>query len=180
MKAPRRITATADAFASVELDLDHIDRAIARSAARAALIHRVEARRLRRTHAARGSDALPVAYTYRGGLLHRRAGSLPFRRPRADVAGETAQGMPEFCGWSVNVRCLERRSGQRSISARPWRQACVGYERGGTMPSIQTISPAVVRRAGSGDVLLHLPEDRGIGGSRDTEAGREVTGDQEA
>lgn len=34
-------------------------------------------------------------------------GILPFRRPRARTAGEIADGVPRFSGWSVNVRCLE-------------------------------------------------------------------------
>jgi hypothetical protein len=34
-------------------------------------------------------------------------GVLPFRRPRHRTSREIAEGMPEFTGWSVNVRCLE-------------------------------------------------------------------------
>jgi len=34
-------------------------------------------------------------------------GNLPFRRPRRCTAREIAEGVPEFSGWSINVRCLE-------------------------------------------------------------------------
>ena len=37
----------------------------------------------------------------------RVCGILPFRRPRHRTPEEIGQGMPEFSGWSVNVRCLE-------------------------------------------------------------------------
>jgi hypothetical protein len=34
-------------------------------------------------------------------------GVLPFRRPRRRTTQEIAEGVPEFCGWGINVRCLE-------------------------------------------------------------------------
>ena len=34
-------------------------------------------------------------------------GILPFRRPSARTPAEIARGVPEFTGWSVNVRCLD-------------------------------------------------------------------------
>jgi hypothetical protein len=34
-------------------------------------------------------------------------GILPFRRPRHLTSSEIAQGLPEFSGWGVNVRCLD-------------------------------------------------------------------------
>ena len=36
-----------------------------------------------------------------------RCGILPFRRPAALIEGERAQGLPEFDGWAINLRCLD-------------------------------------------------------------------------
>lgn len=92
----------------VDLDLDHVrscDCSICRR--RGALLHRVDASRLRlltpiedltlyQWHTRTAEDYFCPA-----------CGILPFRRPRARTAREIAEGMPEFSGWSVNVRCLE-------------------------------------------------------------------------
>ena len=92
----------------VDLDLDHVrscDCSICRK--RGALIHRVDADRLRlltpieeltlyQWHTRTAEDYFcPVC------------GILPFRRPRHRTSQEVAAGMPEFSGWGVNVRCLE-------------------------------------------------------------------------
>ena len=92
----------------MDLDLDHVrscDCSICRR--RGALIHRVEADRLRlltpledltlyQWHTSTAEDYFCPA-----------CGILPFRRPRHRTPKETAQGVPEFSGWSINVRCLE-------------------------------------------------------------------------
>ena len=92
----------------VDLDLDHVrscDCSICRK--RGALIHRVDADRLRlltpieeltlyQWHTRTAEDYFcPVC------------GILPFRRPRHRTSQEMATGAPEFSGWSINVRCLE-------------------------------------------------------------------------
>ncbi len=92
----------------VDLDLDHVrvcDCSICRR--RGALIHRVEADQLRmltpledltryQWHTRTAEDYFcPVC------------GILPFRRPRHRTPTETAAGVREFSGWSINVRCLE-------------------------------------------------------------------------
>jgi len=72
-----------------------------------ALIHRVEDARLRiltplddlalyQWHTRTAED-----------YFCRICGILPFRRPRHRTADEIAQGMPEFSGWGINVRCLD-------------------------------------------------------------------------
>ena len=92
----------------VDLDLDHVrscDCSICRR--RGALIHRVEADRLRiltpiedltlyRWHTRTAEDYFCPT-----------CGILPFRRPRHRTSKETAQGASEFSGWGVNVRCLD-------------------------------------------------------------------------
>ena len=92
----------------VDAELDHVrscDCSICRR--RGALIHRVEPERLRlltplvdltlyQWHTRTAEDYFCPS-----------CGILPFRRPRARTAAETAEGMPAFSGWGVNVRCLE-------------------------------------------------------------------------
>ena len=92
----------------VDLDLDHVrscDCSICLK--RGALIHRVDAERLRlltpieeltlyQWHTRTAEDYFcPIC------------GILPFRRPRHRSPQEIAAGVPEFSGWSINVRCLE-------------------------------------------------------------------------
>jgi hypothetical protein len=91
----------------VELELDHVracDCSICHK--RGGLMHRVEEGRLRLL------TPLEDLALYR---WHTRTakdyfcptcGILPFRRPRHRAAQEIAEGMSEFSGWSVNVRCL--------------------------------------------------------------------------
>jgi len=92
----------------VDLELDHVrlcDCSICRR--RGALIHRVEAERLRML------TPLSELTLYQ---WHTRTaedwfcptcGILPFRRPRQRTAEEIAAGHPDFTGWGINVRCLE-------------------------------------------------------------------------
>jgi hypothetical protein len=92
----------------VDLNLDHVrscDCSICRK--RGALIHRVEADRVRFL------TPLEDMTVYR---WHTRTaedyfcptcGILPFRRPRQRTSDEIAAGMPAFSGWGINVRCLE-------------------------------------------------------------------------
>jgi len=92
----------------VDLDLDHVrscDCSICRR--RGALIHRVEAAHFRllspledltlyRWHTQTAEDYFCPT-----------CGVLLFRRPRHRTAQEIAEGVPEFWGWSINVRCLD-------------------------------------------------------------------------
>ncbi|MBI1209975.1 MAG: GFA family protein [Alphaproteobacteria bacterium] len=92
----------------VDMDLTHVrscDCSICRK--RGALIHRVENDQLRiltplsdltlyQWHSRTAEDYFcPIC------------GILPFRRPRQLTPEEKAQGLPEFSGWAVNVRCLD-------------------------------------------------------------------------
>jgi len=92
----------------VDLDLDHVrscDCSICRK--RGALIHRVEADHFRLF------SPLQDLTLYRWHTLTAedyfcpKCGILPFRRPRPRTAQEIAEGVPEFHGWAINVRCLE-------------------------------------------------------------------------
>ncbi len=92
----------------LDADLDHVrvcDCSICRK--RGALNHRVEDDQLRiltpldsltlyEWHTKTAEDYFCPA-----------CGVLPFRRPRTLTQKETAEGMVEFQGWAVNVRCLE-------------------------------------------------------------------------
>ena len=92
----------------VDIDLDHVrvcDCSICRK--RGALNHRVEENQLRLL------TPLDELTLYQ---WHTRTaedyfcptcGILPFRRPRHRTSQEVADGKPAFCGWTINVRCLE-------------------------------------------------------------------------
>src|SRR5262245_11602782 len=92
----------------VDLELDHVrvcDCSICRK--RGALIHRVEEQQLR---------LMPPLDDRTQHQWHTRTAEdyccptcriLPFRRPRHRTTDEISQGMPDFSGWSVNVRCLD-------------------------------------------------------------------------
>ena len=93
----------------VDAELDHVrscDCSICRK--RGALIHRVPAERFRLL-----APRLEELTLYQ--WLTRTAedyfcpvcGILSFRRPRHRTPEEIAEGMPEFTGWGINVRCLE-------------------------------------------------------------------------
>jgi hypothetical protein len=90
----------------VELDLDHVrscDCSICRR--RGALIHRVEADRLRLLTPLEDLTFYQWHTRTAEDYFCPTCGILPFRRPRHRTAEEMRA--PEFSGWSVNVRCLE-------------------------------------------------------------------------
>ena len=91
----------------VDLELDHVrscDCSICRR--RGALIHRVEADRLRMLTPL-GDLTLYQWHTRTAeDYFCPTCGILPFRRPRQRTTEEITQGFPAFSGWGVNVRCL--------------------------------------------------------------------------
>jgi len=92
----------------VELELDHVrscDCSICRR--RGALIHRVEAERLRVLTPLSELTLYQWHTRTAEDYFCPRCGILPFRRPRERTAAEAEAGLPAFTGWSVNVRCLE-------------------------------------------------------------------------
>ena len=92
----------------VDLDLDHVrscDCSICRR--RGALIHRVDADRVRLLTPLEDLTLYQWHTRTAEDYFCPTCGILPFRRPRHRTNDEIGQGMPEFSGWSVNVRCLE-------------------------------------------------------------------------
>ena len=92
----------------VELELDHVrscDCSICRK--RGALIHRVAAERFRLLTPLDDLTLYQWHTRTAEDYFCPTCGILPFRRPRDRTSEETLRGMPEFSGWSVNVRCLE-------------------------------------------------------------------------
>jgi hypothetical protein len=92
----------------VDLDLDHVrscDCSICRR--RGALIHRVEADRLRLLTPLEDLTLYQWHTRTAEDYFCSTCGILPFRRPRQRTSESTARGAPPFSGWSVNVRCLE-------------------------------------------------------------------------
>jgi hypothetical protein len=94
----------------VDLDLDHVrvcDCSICRR--RGALIHRVPEDALR-VLTPLDLDALTLyqwhTFTARDYFCP-KCGILPFRRPRTRTPREIEEGVEEFNGWAVNVRCLD-------------------------------------------------------------------------
>src|SRR5262249_38980662 len=92
----------------VDLELDHVrscDCSICRR--RGALIHRVEADRLRLLTPLEDLTLYQWHTRTAEDYFCPTCGILPFRRPRQRTSGEIARGMTEFSGWGINVRCLE-------------------------------------------------------------------------
>ena len=92
----------------VDLDLDHVrscDCSICRR--RGALIHRVEAGCLRLLTPLDDLTLYQWHTRTAEDYFCPTCGILPFRRPRHRTANEIAQGVPEFSGWGINVRCLD-------------------------------------------------------------------------
>ena len=92
----------------VDCDLDHVrscDCSICRK--RGALIHRVEAERLRLLTPIEDLTLYQWHTRTAEDYFCPTCGILPFRRPRHRTPQEIAEGKPEFSGWSINVRCLE-------------------------------------------------------------------------
>lgn len=92
----------------VDADLDHVRRcdcSICRK--RGALIHRVEDDHLRFFSPLEELTLYQWHTKTAEDYFCPTCGILPFRRPRTLTKVETAEGMKEFRGWAVNVRCLE-------------------------------------------------------------------------
>ena len=92
----------------VDLDLDHVrscDCSICRR--RGALIHRVEADRLRILTPLQDLTLYQWRTRTAEDYFCPICGILPFRRPRHRTSSEAAQGAAPFSGWGVNVRCLD-------------------------------------------------------------------------
>jgi hypothetical protein len=92
----------------VEAELDHVrscDCSICRR--RGALIHRVEAERLRMLTPLEDLTLYQWHTRTAEDYFCPTCGILPFRRPRQRTREEIGAGFPEFTGWGVNVRCLE-------------------------------------------------------------------------
>jgi hypothetical protein len=92
----------------VALELDHV-RSCNCSIChrRGALLHRVEAHQLRLLTPLQDLTRYQWHTRTAEDYFCPTCGILPFRRPRHRTAGEIAEGVPEFNGWSINVRCLE-------------------------------------------------------------------------
>lgn len=92
----------------VDLELDHVrscDCSICRR--RGALIHRVDEGRLRLLTPLEDLTLYQWHTRTAKDYFCPTCGILPFRRPRHRTSEELAQGMPEFSGWAINVRCLD-------------------------------------------------------------------------
>ena len=92
----------------VDCELDHVrscDCSICRK--RGALIHRVDAERFRLLTPIEDLTLYQWHTRTAEDYFCPTCGILPFRRPRHRTPEETAEGRPEFSGWSINVRCLE-------------------------------------------------------------------------
>jgi hypothetical protein len=91
-----------------DLDLDHLrccDCSLCRR--RGALIHRVESGRFRLLTPLAELTLYQWHTRTAEDYFCATCGILPFRRPRHRTAKEIAEGVAEFSGWSINVRCLE-------------------------------------------------------------------------
>ena len=92
----------------VDLELDHVrscDCTVCRR--RGALIHRVEAHRLRLLTPLEDLTLYQWHTRTAADYFCPTCGILPFRRPSRRTPAEIARGVPEFSGWSINIRCLE-------------------------------------------------------------------------
>ena len=92
----------------VDTDLDHVrvcDCSVCRK--RGALIHRVEQDRFRLLTPIEDLTLYQWHTRTAEDYFCPKCGILSFRRPRVRTTEETAQGMPPFSGWAVNVRCLD-------------------------------------------------------------------------
>ncbi|HKE13187.1 MAG TPA: GFA family protein [Myxococcota bacterium] len=92
----------------VDLDLDHVrscDCSICHR--RGALLCRAEARDFRLLSPPEDLTLYQWHTRTAEDYFCSTCGILPFRRPRRRTAREIAEGVPEFSGWSINVRCLE-------------------------------------------------------------------------
>ncbi len=92
----------------VDLALDHVrscDCSICRK--RGVLIHRVEEHQLRILTPLKDLTLYQWHTHTAEDYFCPTCGILPFRRPSHRTSKEVAQGVPEFSGWSINVRCLE-------------------------------------------------------------------------
>lgn len=92
----------------VELDLDHVrscDCSICRR--RGALIHRVEDAALKILSSLDGLTLYEWGRRTAKDYFCPVCGILPFRRPGQPTPAEVSEGVHEFLGWAVNVRCLE-------------------------------------------------------------------------
>jgi len=92
----------------VDLDLDHVrscDCSICRR--RGALIHRVDEGRLRLLTPLEDLTLYQWHTRTAEDYFCPTCGILPFRRPRHRTRAEMEQGMAEFSGWGINVRCLD-------------------------------------------------------------------------
>jgi len=93
----------------VDLDLDHVrscDCSICRK--RGALIHRVEAAHFRLLSPIQDLTLYQWHTRTAEDYFCPKCGIRPFRRPRHRTAQESAEGLPEFAGWGINVRCWEQ------------------------------------------------------------------------
>jgi hypothetical protein len=92
----------------VDLELDHVracDCSICRR--RGALIHRVEPERLRLLTPLADLTLYQWHTRTAEDYFCPTCGILPFRRPSQRTPREIAEGVPEFSGWGINVRCLD-------------------------------------------------------------------------
>jgi hypothetical protein len=74
---------------------------------RGALIHRVDADRLRLFSPLQDLTLYQWHTRTAEDYFCPICGVLPFRRPRHRTPQEIAEGVREFNGWGINVRCLE-------------------------------------------------------------------------
>jgi hypothetical protein len=103
----------------VDLELDHVrvcDCSICRR--RGALIHRVPEEALRVLTPLAGLAVYQWHTRTAKDYFCPKCGILPFRRPRMLTDEELKQGMERFCGWAINVRCLDGVDPE-SIAVRP-------------------------------------------------------------
>jgi len=92
----------------VDLDLDHVrscDCSVCRK--RGALIHRAETEQLRLLTPLEDLTLYQWHTQAAEDYFCPTCGILPFRRPSHRTSQEIADGVPEFTGRAVNVRCLE-------------------------------------------------------------------------
>lgn len=92
----------------VDADIDHVRQChCSICSKRGALIHRVDETQLRLLSSLDDLASYQWHTRTAKDYFCPTCGILPFRRPRTLTQKETSQGIVEFRGWAINVRCLE-------------------------------------------------------------------------